>query len=219
MKKVATVIVAMSGLMASFAHANTINFADQPAGPSTFAATSGAQTLTYNDGGVVLTFSGGVILTNETNQSTDFSNVYATGSQSLVGGPADLTNPLVITASQSLQNFSVTILNAVAGNYQLSDNGGNSAGFNLPTTGGSAQTETFSSSGTVIDISSENNVFGTGWDFAIGQISFTCAANLAGCSSGGTPVAAAPEMDSDSAASAVTLLLGGLAVFLRRKAQ
>src|SRR5262249_49173757 len=94
-----------AGVVALFAsvaaHATTIAFEDQPAGPSTFAAAGPAQSLFYNFGGVTATFNGGVILTNETSQTTDNTNVYATA----YFGDASLTNPLTVTFSAPIQNF------------------------------------------------------------------------------------------------------------------
>ena len=160
------------------AHAVEVNFEDQPAGPSTFAATSSAPALNYNfGGGLTATFTGGVILTNETSQTTDNSNVFATCN--FCGGPT-MTNPLVVTFSQPIQNFQIDILNAIAGDYEVSDNAGNTDFFNLPTTGGSLQTVGFAATGTVVDIAYlndayniANSVYGPGnWDFAIDNVTF-----------------------------------------------
>ena len=105
------------------AHAVEVTFEDQPAGPSEFAGTSSAPTLNYNfGGGLMAAFSGGVILTGETGQTTDNSNVFATCN--FCGGPT-MTNPLVVTFSQPIQNFQIDILNAIAGDYEVYDNTGN----------------------------------------------------------------------------------------------
>jgi len=171
-------------LASQAANANTINFADRPAGPSVFASAGPAQTLIYHDGGVDITFAGGVILTNETNQSTNFNNVYATAS---FGDPS-LSNPLTLTFSEQLKNFSVTISNAVAGDFLLADNAGHSSKFTLATMGSSAVTETFALTGNVVTITELTSTLpSTPWDFAIGQISFDCSANLAGCQAGPVP--------------------------------
>jgi hypothetical protein len=150
------------------ASATLINFEDQPAGPSNFAAAGPAQTLTYS-GAVTATFTGGVILTNESNQTTDNSNVYATIGSGFGGDPS-LTNPLVVTFSQAISNFQIQILNAIAGNYEMSDNMGNSLTFNLPTTGSSFLQEGFAAAGTVVDIKYLDS--STGWDFAVDNITF-----------------------------------------------
>jgi hypothetical protein len=157
------------------AHALEVTFEDQPAGPSTFAAVVGsAQTLNYNfGGGLTATFTGGVILTNEASQTTDYSNVYATCN--FCGGPT-LTNPLVVTFSQPIHNFQIDILNAIAGNYEVYDNAGHTDFFSLATTGGSLQTVGFAATGTVVDIAYLNNpqsAYGAGnWDFAIDNVTF-----------------------------------------------
>jgi hypothetical protein len=156
------------------ASATLIDFENQPAGPSVFSTAGAAQTLTYNSGGVTAVFTGGVILTNETSQTTDFSNVFATGSTNVVGGSPTLTNPLVVTFNQPIQNFEIQILNALAGNYELSDNAGHTAFFTLATTGGSLQTVGFGATGTVVNITELTNVgfVAGGWDFAIDNVTF-----------------------------------------------
>lgn len=149
--------------------AAVINFEDRPAGPSTFSAAGPAQTLVYNLTGVTSTFTGGVILTNETSQTTDFSNVYATASF----GDATLSNALTVTFSQPIHNFQIDILNAIAGNYVMSDNAGNSVHFNLATTGGSLATEGFAATGTIVTIDYTGPGFGsTSFDFAIDNVAY-----------------------------------------------
>ena len=151
------------------AHATTINFEDRAPGPSTFAAAGPAQTLVYNVGGVTATFSGGVILTNETSQTTDTSNVYATSSF----GNQTLANPLTVTFSKAITNFQIDILNALAGNYTIADNMGNSMNFVLATTGGSLATEGFAAAGTQVTIDFKGPPLGsTMFDFAIDNVTF-----------------------------------------------
>ena len=159
------VIALMTG---AHAFASTIDFETQPAGPSVFASAGPAQTLVYNVGGVTVTFTGGVILTNESSQTTDNSNVYATGAVGIVGGNPSLQNPLLVTFSVPIQNFQIDILNALAGDYTLTDNAGHSTNFSLATTGGSIQTVGFAATGTQIAITS----LGQGWDFAIDNVAF-----------------------------------------------
>src|SRR5437868_2453625 len=144
-----TGIALLAALLAGSASASVINFEDQPAGPSNFAATSGAHTLVYIFGTLTVTFTGGVILTNETSQTTDNTNVYATCG---ICGMPSFTNPLTVTFSAPVQNFQIDILNALAGNYTMADNAGHSLNFNLATTGGSLATEGFAASGTVVTI-------------------------------------------------------------------
>jgi hypothetical protein len=60
-------------LVAQTAGATLITFEDQPPGPDNFAAAGPAQTLVYTAGAVTATFTGGVILTNETSETTDFN--------------------------------------------------------------------------------------------------------------------------------------------------
>lgn len=156
-------------LMAVRGNASIINFEDQPAGPSTFAAAGPEQTLVYTFGSVTATFTGGVILTDETSQTTDNSNVYATASF----GDASLTNPLVITFNQPIENFQIDILNALAGSYTMADNVGDSINFSLPTTGGSLQTEGFAAAGTQVTIKFNGPpVDDANFDFAMDNVLF-----------------------------------------------
>jgi hypothetical protein len=97
-------------LAAQTAGATLITFEDRPPGPPIFASAGPAQTLVYIAGAVTATFTGGVILTNETSETTDLSNVYATAS---FGDPT-LTNPLVVTFNEPIQNFQIQILNALS---------------------------------------------------------------------------------------------------------
>jgi hypothetical protein len=166
MKSLASIAILAASLAVS-ASASVINFEDQPAGPSFFAATAGAHTLIYTFGTLTVTFTGGVILTNETAQSTDNSNVYATCG---ICDMPSFTNPLTVTFSQPVQNFQIDILNALAGNYTMADNNGHSLNFNLATTGGSLATEGFAASGTVVTI--DYTSAPTAWDFAIDNVLF-----------------------------------------------
>ena len=94
-------------------------------------------------GGVTATFSDGMILTNETSQTTDKSKVYATASFA----DATLNNLLTVTFSKAITNFQIDLLNAIAGDYTLADNAGNSTNFVLATNGGSLATEGFAADG------------------------------------------------------------------------
>ena len=152
------------------AYADLVTFEDQPAGPNNFAAAGPAQTLIYPFTDVTATFTGGVILTNETSQTTDNSNVYATCAVGVCGGSPTLLNPLTITFNVPIQNFQIQILNALAGNYTMSDNMGDSLNFTLATTGGSIATEGFAAAGTQVTIT--YTTAPTAWDFAIDNVTF-----------------------------------------------
>ena len=172
MKSLGIVAGVAALLAAASVHATVIDFEDQPAGPCCFASAGPAQTLNYNlGGGLTATFTGGVILTGESNQTTDNSNVYATASPTVIGG-ADptLANPLVITFNAPIHNFQVDVLNALAGNYELYDNAGHTDFFSLATSGGSIQTVGFAATGTVVDIVYLDAP--TAWDFAIDNVTF-----------------------------------------------
>src|SRR5580700_4048782 len=134
--------IGLAFLGSQAAYGDLVTFDDQPAGSSIFGAP--AQTLVYNFPDVTATFTGGVILTDETNQTTDTSNVYASCGLS---GCSGYTNPLVVTFSSPIQNFQIQILNALAGSYTMADNVGDSMTFSLATTGGSIATEGFAAAG------------------------------------------------------------------------
>ncbi len=164
------------------AHATVITFEDQPASACCFGSVTGPTTITETPlTGVTVTFSGGVILTNE-NAATDTTNVYATASprvgSTVTGANAGYGNPLTMTFNQPLQDFSLQILNALAGNYELKDNAGNTDFFSLATTGNSVQTEGFLATGTVVQLlylSGGTQNVATQWDFAIDNVSFDLA--------------------------------------------
>jgi hypothetical protein len=163
----------------------TIDFENQPAGPCCFASAGPAQTLTYNVSGTTVKFTGGVILTGESNQTTDNSNVYATAS---FGN--GLSSALQIQFGVPVQNFRMDILNALAGTYTLSDNAGHSQNFSLATTGGSLATEQFNTAGTILTLAYDGpGVSGITFDYAIDNLTATpstCAAIVAGAVSVGT---------------------------------
>jgi len=163
----AALVCTVLSLTAVYSHASEVTFEDQPAGSSVFGGPE--QTLVYNFGSLTATFSGGLILTDETSQSTDNSNVYATSSF----GSASMVNPLTVTFNQPIVNFQIDILNALAGNYIMSDNVGNVLNFNLATTGGSAATEGFAAAGTQVTIDYTGPGLGTTtFDFAIDNVTF-----------------------------------------------
>jgi hypothetical protein len=155
--------------------ASIVTFEDQPAGPNQFPLTSSEQNLNYSFGGLAVTFSGGVILTNELGQTTDNSNVYATCNSGFCFGPT-LANPLVVTFSQPIQNFQIQIANAIPGDYELYDNAGHQDFFSLAINGGSLQTIGFAATGTTVDVAylfDNNSSFGSGnWAFAIDNVTF-----------------------------------------------
>jgi hypothetical protein len=168
MKSSLPTLVISALLLAVSASASIIDFEDQPVGPSVFASAGPAQTLVYTFGTLTATFTGGVILTNETAQTTDNSNVYATCS--VCSGDLSLTNPLIVTFSAPVQNFQIDILNALQGDYTIADNNGHFLTFNLATTGGSLATEGFAASGNVVTITYDTAP--TAWDFAIDNVLF-----------------------------------------------
>ncbi len=204
MSKVSNVALMFCAFALVVAHGNAsiIDFEDQPPGPSTFGAAGPEQTLVYTIGSLTAEFTGGVILTGETNQTTDVSNVYATASF----GDASLTNPLVINFSQPIHNFQIDILNAIAGSYTMADNVGDSVNFNLATTGGSIQTEGFAAAGTQVTIAFNGPAFdsNTQFDFAIDNVLFN------------QPLTTTPEPSAIPLLGAAIVAI--IAIHLRKKA-
>jgi hypothetical protein len=178
-------ILALAGLALVFARpatASTINFEDKT-GPAHFDDQLAFGQLTYVVGTTTVTFNGGSLLTDESNQTSDNTSVYATATsvpgQILVTQPG-LTNPLVITFSKSILNFQIDILNAYSGNYRMADNTGHSVDFNLATTGDVLATRGFAAVGTQVTIEYlgpmpgfiPQNFEGLAWDFAIDNVRF-----------------------------------------------
>ena len=205
--KLSLLTIASLGCLLAFstqrASADSVTFEDQPAGPSNFSAAGPAQTLTYTFGSLTATFTGGVILTHESNQTTDDTNVYATGATSIVHGDPSLANPLLVTFNQPVHNFQIQILNALSGNYKLSDNAGNSLNFSLATTGGSIQTEGFAATGTQVQISYLDGP----WDFAIDNVTFN------------QPLGSATPEPASVVSLGTGLLFLGLGAIRRRQAR
>jgi hypothetical protein len=169
--KLVAIAIALGSLVLSHrAMADLVTFEDQSAGPSTFGAAGPTQTLVYAFPDVTATFNGGVILTHESNQTTDDSNVYATTATGVAGGDPSLTNPLLISFNGPIQNFQIQILNALSGNYLMSDNDGHSMAFTLGSTGSSIATEGFAATGTQVTI--DYTSAPTAWDFAIDNVTF-----------------------------------------------
>lgn len=148
------------------AKADSISFADQPTGPSTFAYSSGPQTITEG----IATFSGGVILTNETYADQGI-NVYATCSSATCGISYAFSNPITITFAQPVSDLTVVIVNNLPDTFTLTDNNGNSVSAALPYLADGAIT--------LNDTGITSVTIGTpddGWDFALqgnGALTFT----------------------------------------------
>jgi hypothetical protein len=143
----------------------TIDF-ETLTGPSTFSNGSAAQ-VTIG----VATFSGGMILTNTNGLPADESTLYSSGG--VTGGCFGCTNPITITFSTRVSNFSIGVL--ANGSATVSDNLGGTVTkkltnwdaityFSLPERGITSVTIT----GPAEPVAS-----GLLWDFFIDNISFT----------------------------------------------
>ena len=142
-----------------FADPITIDFETFPAGPSNF----GPPPQTIGVAGA--TFSGGILLTNES-ASIDLSNVY--GTVDCCG----YTNPLSIVFDTPVANLSLLVTNNVTATYTLTDTRGRSVSlaapaFNTPLT----LTLPFEGINSATVLSSGV----PGFDFAIDDVSFTAA--------------------------------------------
>jgi hypothetical protein len=176
------VLAAIAVSLATPATASTITFEDKT-GPAHFDDPIAFGHLTYVVGTTTVDFFGGTLLTGESNQTADNTSVYATAisvpGQIAVTQPG-LTNPLVITFSQSILNFQIDILNAYSGNYRMADNTGHSVDFNLATTGDLLVTHGFAAVGTQVTIQYlgpapnfiPQNFGSLAWDFAIDNVKF-----------------------------------------------
>lgn len=117
-----------------------------------------------------ITFSGGEILTGELGLVADQTAVYSTAG--LIGAGLD-SNPLVISFSAPVSNFSLLLANGDAQNtsYIISDNLGDSVNVTLALAGSlgtTAQTVAVAGNGiTSVSIRSANSLF---WNFAIDNV-------------------------------------------------
>jgi hypothetical protein len=115
-----------------------------------------------------VTFNFGVILDQTTNLPADQTALY--GTASFVPG---MSNPLVITFSQPVQNFFMNLYNGQVSDatYNVSDNNGNSQNFTLPPNlSGGQSLVGIAATGTIITI---QDITDSGsWDFFIDNIGF-----------------------------------------------
>jgi hypothetical protein len=115
----------------TLAKAVTIDFEDQ-SGPSSGGS---PQSLTYTFGSLSVLIRGGTIHTNEAT-GQDKTSVFATA----------VTNLMAITFSAPVENFSVEVVNALAGTYGSANTEGIPlALFTIPETDGAAYTITWPS--------------------------------------------------------------------------
>lgn len=188
----ALAVVATFGL-AGTAAAATINFDDQGlVGPSLFnQAVPSPQTIPITTSDGVVTFTGGVILTNTAGLISNTSSVYGTADFG-----TGLSNPMTIQFTNPVNNFLVDVLNGLDTTirYLVQDNLGNSSTFDLPsfTSGSGFTTIGFAAAGTTVTISSLTAPITT-FDFFVDNIRFnleiTCGQN--GCNPTVVPVPAA----------------------------
>ena len=164
MKRTLIILGVLLSGMAINAKADSFSFSDQPAGPSTFAASTGPHSVTEG----LATFSGGTILTNETS-STFAGNVYATASDLSAASPFTFLDPLTITFSQAVSNLTLVVVNNLADTFVLRDNNGNSISANFGTNVSNGIL-------TLTDTNILSATIGTtdpAWDFALSGGSYT----------------------------------------------
>lgn len=167
-------------LICQTAKADNINF-ETLTGPSTFAAAGNAQTLNIATTIGTVTISGGVILTAATNLPADETSIYGTaGNAANIGVTvgSGFTNPLVVTFPVPITNFFLDVLNGniIPVDYQLADNMGNTASFDLaPNLTGGQKTIGFAATGTKVTITAldgQSTPGGITWDFFVDNIHF-----------------------------------------------
>jgi PEP-CTERM motif len=118
------------------------------------------------------TFTGGELLSGEVGLNADGTGVYAT--EGLFGSGE--TNPLVISFTTPVQNFSVFVLNGEdVRSYTPSDNLGESLTNSLVSAGGVGGAM-FSLPGVAITTVMISSANADAWDFAIDRVSFNTAA-------------------------------------------
>ncbi len=188
--KLATLLAAATAA----AFADTINFENQcPSGQTAsgpcstlFSTVGNAQTLTIPTSIGSVTISGGALFDNIANLPVDETAVYGTaGNASGIGvfPGSGFANPLSITFPEAIASFSLDILNGNTASvtYQLADNLGNSADFQLaPNFAGGLQSYGFAAAGNEVTISAltgQSTPSGMTWDFLIDNINFTAAQN------------------------------------------
>lgn len=158
------------------AFADQINF-NNYIGPSLFANAGPMKVLNIpTPSGTYATFSGGVILTNATNSPADETSAYSTTSGFPgVPLPYQYYNPLTITFSNPVHDFSMTVLNGQPFNatYRVTDNAGYTTQFTLPSNlQGGQQSVGFptSSKANIVKIQAVSS--SPQWNFAIDNVDF-----------------------------------------------
>jgi hypothetical protein len=157
-----TLLALAIGAAPGRATATLINFNDQAAGRGGVFTGNVDSPLTIG----IATFAGGELLNHEMN-GVDHTGVYATISPKLVSGA--YTNPLTISFSQTVSNFSLEVTNNLADSFTVADNVGDSQSMSL----GNNSQAYFTLSGpgiTSVTIGAANTTL---WDFAIDNVRFT----------------------------------------------
>jgi len=154
-------------------YATVINFDDQGlSGPSVFASAGPAVSIPINTVDGLVTFNGGVILTQTVSLPANSTSLYGTAD---FAGPTYL-NPLTIVFANPVTNFFLDVYNGntVAVDYTVSDNAGNSSSFTLdPNLSGGKTQIGFAATGDIISIfATPATNAGAVFDFFIDNINF-----------------------------------------------
>jgi hypothetical protein len=156
--------------------ATTIDFEDRT-GSRAFADISALapDQLTYSDLGesaLDVTFDGGVVLDQTLWLPADQTAVYGTFCVTNCGTASVLSNPLTISLSEPVENFSFTLYNGQtrAVTYRVFDDEGHSQEFKvLPNVAGGSALVSFPDVGRLITIQA---LLGSSWDFFLDDLNF-----------------------------------------------
>jgi SPOR domain len=142
-----------------------------------FSTAGNAQTLNISTSIGTVVFRGGVLLDNAANVPADETAIYATAGNGDSTG-AGFSNPITITFPRAIANFFVTVINGTIEpvTYQVADELGNGATFDLPPNISGAQNQIgFAARGSVVTIKATTGLAtpdGIAWDFAIDNVTF-----------------------------------------------
>ncbi len=163
--------VAVLAISPCIAVADTVDFEDLANNVQLFSASTPSSPVYSFGDGVTSTFTGGAILTKETNLPADQTAVYGTADFA----PGPLKNPLTVTFNKNINNFFLDVFNGETSpvTYTVADNVGDSASFTLVQNfNGGQKTIGFAAAGTVVTITADTSQTNGAWDYSIDNVHF-----------------------------------------------